>query len=105
MARAKSFSTYVKRATVSLVCMGLGGYFAYHAVEGDHGFIAWIKLERKQVELAEQLQHVRGQRRDLEHRITLMRPESLDPDMLDERARESLNLAHPNDITIFRNAR
>ncbi len=105
MARAKSFSKHVKRAAVPLVFLGLAGYFAYHAVEGDHGLIAWVKLEREQVELTEQLRQLRAQRRDLEHRVTLMRPESLDPDMLDERARAILNLTHPNDITIFRNAR
>ena len=105
MARAISFSMRVKRAVVPLVCLGLAGYFAYHAVEGDHGLIAWIELEREHGELTGQLQKLRAERRDLEHRVTLMRPESLDPDMLDERARGSLNLAHPNDITIFRNAR
>jgi cell division protein FtsB len=35
----------------------------------------------------------------------LLRPESLDPDMLEERARVLLNLAHPNDIVIMRGDR
>jgi cell division protein FtsB len=32
----------------------------------------------------------------------LLRPESLDPDMIDERARESLNLVQPQELAILR---
>ena len=95
----------MKRAAVPLACLGLALYFAYHAVEGDNGLLAWRDLRREEAKLQQQLAGARTRRLELERRVTLMRPESLDPDMLDERARDSLNLAHPNDITIFRNAR
>jgi cell division protein FtsB len=32
-----------------------------------------------------------------------MRPESLDPDMIEERARRALNVARADDIVILRN--
>ena len=38
----------------------------------------------------------------LERDVALLRPESLDPDMLDERARASLNLAHPDDLVMLK---
>ena len=40
-------------------------------------------------------------RRDLERDVALLRPESLDPDLLDERARAALGFAHPDELTIF----
>ena len=34
--------------------------------------------------------------------VALLRPESLDPDMLDERARAILNLAHQDDLIMLK---
>ena len=36
-----------------------------------------------------------------ERRVTELRNQSLDPDMLDERARALLNYARPDDIIVF----
>ena len=38
-----------------------------------------------------------------EHRIALFRRETLDPDMMEERARAYMNVAHPDEIIIFNN--
>jgi cell division protein FtsB len=40
------------------------------------------------------------ERQTLGHRVGLLQPEHLDPDMLDERARATLNLVGPNEIVI-----
>ena len=41
-------------------------------------------------------------RERLERDVSLLRPESLDPDMLDERARAILNLAHKDDLVMLK---
>jgi cell division protein FtsB len=105
MARAIPISIHVKRAAVPAACAAIALYFAYHALIGDLGLVAWLELEREKTMLEERLAGARAERLELEYRVTLLRPESLDPDMLEERAREALSLAHPNDITIFRDAR
>jgi cell division protein FtsB len=76
-------------------------YFAYHAVEGEYGLTALNRLLEQETQLAAELAEIREDRAALEARVELMRPESLDPDMIDERARQALNLAHPQDIVIF----
>jgi cell division protein FtsB len=77
------------------------GYFAYHSVQGDRGIIAWLQLEQ-QVEIAQAtLEKVSHDRSALEHRARLLRPDNLDPDMLDERARQVLSLARPDEIIIL----
>jgi cell division protein FtsB len=72
-------------------------YFGYHAVQGDRGLIAWwnlrYEIEKTDIALAE----VGAERQVLEHRVSLLRPESLDPDMLEERARVMLGFVHPDD--------
>ena len=77
------------------------GYFAFHAIRGERGFIALRQLSL-QVELAQvEYFKIKSQRKELEHRVSLLHPDSLDPDMLDERARIMLNYGLKDDIVII----
>jgi cell division protein FtsB len=80
-------------------------YFAYHAVEGEYGLSALNRLNEREAQLTAELEALKADRAALEERVALVRPQSLDPDMIDERARQALNLAHPNDLVIFLPAR
>ncbi len=76
-------------------------YLGYHAIQGNRGVIAWLQLGQ-QIEQAEAALAVsRAEEVRLAHRVALLRPDSLDSDLLDERARAVLNLAHPDDLVIF----
>jgi cell division protein FtsB len=91
----------VRPLLLPLGCLLIMGYFAYHAVEGDYGLFALDKLRDRTASLEAELATARAERRRLESRVALMRPESLDRDMIDERAREALNMADAKDIVIF----
>ncbi len=83
----------------------LFGYFAYHVVQGDRGLIAWLKLSQ-QVETAQlQYDETVARRTEFAHRVELLQPQSLDPDLLEERARAVLGLVHRDDIIIMGGAR
>ena len=82
-------------------CLLIVGYFAYHAVEGDYGLFALGKLKERVAGLESELETARAARERMEAHVTLMRPESLERDMIDERAREALNMANAKDIVIF----
>ena len=84
-----------------LIGLGTVVYFAYHTVEGERGVLAWMRLQ-DQISTAEmQLAKVSTDRQQLEHRVHLLRPDHLDPDMLEERARAMLNLGHEGEVVIF----
>jgi len=85
-----------------VIGIALTGYFAYHLVEGDRGFNAWLRLNRETRTAAANLDAVRAQRAALEMRVSNLRPEHVDPDLLDERIRATLNLVAPDDIVIMR---
>jgi cell division protein FtsB len=85
-----------------LLACGVGGYFAYHLQTGDHGLQARADLEKRKAVLAGELDGLKEVRKRLERDVALLRPESLDPDMLDERARAILNLAHPDDLVMLK---
>jgi cell division protein FtsB len=76
------------------------GYFAYHAIHGDRGLIALARLQNEIQQAEGVLEETRGERERVEHRASLLRPDNLDPDMLDERARAMLNFSHPDEIVI-----
>ncbi len=76
-------------------------YFAYHAVEGDYGLLALAKLKDRVASLESELAAAQQERRQMESHVALMRPESLDRDMIDERAREALNMADAKDLVIL----
>jgi cell division protein FtsB len=76
-------------------------YFSYHMVRGNHGLIAYMNLQAKVEQAETRYAQVHGERTDLEHRVALLRPDNLDPDMLEEQARTMLDFVHPDEIVIL----
>jgi len=80
-------------------------YFAYHTVQGDHGLLAWWRLS-KEISLAEDtLSGLEDVRSGLDRRASLLRPDHLDPDMLEERARLMLNMGRDDEVVILRDSK
>ncbi len=94
----------LKPLILPVSCLFVLGYFAFHAVEGDYGLFALGKLDDRVAALESELATIRARRDEMEKRVALMRPESVDRDMVDERAREALNMADAKDIVIFLDA-
>ena len=77
------------------------GYFSFHVVHGDRGLIAWWKVKQRVATAKQALAVSQAERRALENRVRLLEPGSLDPDMLEERARLMLNYGYADDIVIL----
>ena len=88
-------------SVVTCACLGLLGFFAWHAQEGPRGFAFREKLASQSRQLSEELAAIQKQRSDFETRVVLLRPESVDPDMLDEMARSTLDVAGSNDLIVL----
>ncbi|MEZ5669224.1 MAG: septum formation initiator family protein [Alphaproteobacteria bacterium] len=82
-------------------------YFAYHAVNGERGLLAYWRLQESLAEATAELAAVADERAVLEHEVSLLRPGSggrsstLSLDMLRERARAVLNHIGPHEVVIF----
>lgn len=81
--------------------ISLVGYFSYHLIQGDRGLVAWARLTQQVQEANAVLATVEAERQVLDRRVALLRSDHLDRDMLDERARATLNLVGPNEVVIF----
>jgi cell division protein FtsB len=89
---------YVLGPLIALLVMV---YFTYHIVQGERGLFSWMRLRQKIAESEQQLAEIQAEKESLERQVYLLRPESLDPDMLEERARKVLNFARPEEVIIY----
>jgi cell division protein FtsB len=78
------------------------GYFAVNAYTGNRGLRAQQDLDFEYAELSRQLERLRVERMFWERRVELLKSDSIDPDMLSERARAVLNYLDPQDVTSIR---
>jgi len=79
---------------------GVLSYFIWHGLHGSRGVerVAALNIEVRQLE--DRLAELKAQRLKIEHKVVLLRPESIDPDKLDEEARAMLGFVHANDRSI-----
>ena len=77
------------------------GYFGINAFSGDHGLKAKQDIDQQITSLSAELTHLQVERGQWERRLSLLKSNRIDPDMLDERARALLEYTHPNDVTLM----
>lgn len=94
--------TIRQRLAAPAIAIGLVAYFGFHALNGELGLVGKARIEHRYAALEKELTTLRAEREELLRRVVLLRPESLDPDMIDERARLGLNLVHPQELAILR---
>lgn len=76
-------------------------YVAYHIINGDRGLVAWRAVRDAVAEAKREAAEAQAERVVLAHRVKLLHPDSIDPDMLEEWARRQLNYGRPDDIVIL----
>jgi cell division protein FtsB len=91
------------RSFLSALCLYvmaalLIGYFGVNAYTGNHGLKAKQDLEREIATLTRDLENAKAERERWQRRNALLKSDSLDPDMVDERARSLLDYADPRDV-------
>jgi cell division protein FtsB len=84
------------------ICGAVSAYFGYYAVWGSRGALALEDTQAKLGVQQEQLAQVHDQRVRLEHRIDLLQPGQVDPDLVEERARIDLMDGAPNQVAVRR---
>jgi len=77
-------------------------YFFYHAIQGDRGIIAFWQLTKQLAQAEYVLKRVSDDEISVQHRVRLLNPNTLNRDMLDERARLMLGYSRPGEVIIFK---
>lgn len=100
MTMSPEFKKRLRQAIGPSVGACLFSYFVYHAIEGDRGIMAWLRISQQLAESKGTLASLEGERKEVQNRVTLLST-SIDPDLLDERARLMLNVAEPDDRLVI----
>jgi cell division protein FtsB len=93
--RLKSVLTGLALYTIAAAIVG---YFGVNAYTGKYGLNARQELDQEIIALTAELVRLKQERAEGERRVSLLRSDRVDPDMLDERARYQLDYAHPRDL-------
>src|SRR3954468_5634180 len=102
MVTRKRLRSVLRAVGLYLMAALLIGYFGVNAFTGNHGLKAKQDLDLQIAELTRERDRLKADRGQWDRRVALLRSASLDPDMLDERARALLEYVHPNDVTLLR---
>ena len=74
--------------------------FLHSGLQGEYGLIEQRKAEAVARQLEAELVAIRAERRRLENLVTRLSADSLDLDLLDERARAVLGYARPDELIL-----
>jgi len=100
MVTRKRFRAVLNALALYTIAALVIGYFGVNAYSGNRGLRAKQDLDQQIAELTAELDALKTERAQWERRTVLLKPESIDPDMLDERARILLNYADPRELTL-----
>ena len=84
-----------------IACASFTAYLGYHGIYGDRGLLSLMHLNQSIDTASYELSQLRKERALLERRTRLLRADSLDPDLLDERARALLGYSEADEVVIF----
>jgi cell division protein FtsB len=76
------------------------GYFGVNAYNGNRGLRAKQDIDQQIAAATAELNSLQIERDVWARRIELLKPHAIDRDMLDERAREELGYAAPDDLIL-----
>jgi cell division protein FtsB len=93
--RLRAFDIAVTAGSLCLL-----GYFGWHGFHGPRSFANEAVIEAEVARLETELARVAAERAARDARVALLRPQSIDPDLLDEMARRSLGYARENEIVL-----
>jgi cell division protein FtsB len=85
---------------VSIGCLAMLGYFAWQAERGPRGFAYQSTLTEQLQKLSTQLEKIKDEHNLLEARVAELRPDAIDPDLLDEMARRNLGYVSPDQVVV-----
>ena len=100
MAKARAQYSLLRSALGPALSLLIIGNFAYYAIAGANGLLAWGGYRRERADLNEKLAALNTRKAVLAHRAALLDPRRVDPDLADELVRRDLGVARPDELVV-----
>ena len=101
MVSRRKLRSFLSTLGLYVGCALVIGYFFVNAFTGNHGLRAQQDLDQQFAQLSGELGRLKIERIAWQQKVKLLKSESIDPDMLDERARAVLDYLDPRDVTMM----
>ena len=101
MVTRRRLRSFLNALALYAIAALLIGYFGVNAYTGEHGLIAKRDLDQDVAQLTAELDAAKAERAVWQRRVSLLKSDNIDPDLLDERARLLLDDADPRDLVLM----
>ncbi len=91
----------LKQLALTVVLGAFLTYLGANAVSGQYGLIGQEEMRKEVSVLEARSATLQAEIDSIKHRMTLLDPTALDPDLLSERAHALLSMSHPDDIVLL----
>ena len=93
----------VRQNILGIICLCLSLYFTYHLIGGERSYLRLMSL-RHQIDTTQvAYTQTKEKREATEQKVVMMRPGSIDPDLLEEQARSILGYRRADEKIILMN--
>lgn len=93
----------LRRNMLAIIGICLSFYFSYHLVAGHRGYFRLMSLEHQIASVTADYEALKTEREAVEKKVIMMRPGSIDRDLLEERARYVLGYNYADEFVLLQN--
>lgn len=101
MKRLAQKQYFLRRNMLAIIGICLSVYFSYHLIAGHRGYFKLMSLESEIAQASTKQEQLVLDREAIETKVVMMRPGSIDRDLLEERVREVLGYHNPNELVLL----
>jgi cell division protein FtsB len=101
MESIRAFGRHLRRFAPTVFAIFLVLYFLFHSIQGDRGLLAWARLSQDLEAAKMELTFLKEEHVKLDRRVSHLRRDNLDLDLLEERAREMLSFMRAGEVMIL----
>ena len=80
-----SYRAFLKQNLIAVIGFSLCFYFCYHLIHGQRSAMRLLVLETRIEKTVQQYELAKAAREDIERKVVMMRPGSINRDLLEER--------------------
>jgi len=98
--KPSALGTMLRKAAIPAAGVIFVAFFGAYAVLGPNGMLAYGEYKRELAKKQADYATLDKQRAVLRNRVELLDPKHANPDLVEELAREKLNVVHPDDVIV-----
>ena len=93
----------LRKNMMAVIGLCLSFYFCYHLIAGQRGYFRLMSLEHNVAEITAEYDALKVERSAVEKKVVMMRPGSIDRDLLEERVRYVLGYRYTDELVLLQN--